>query len=190
MTAGLCDLLPLYAVEALEAGERSALEAHLPGCADCRSELLQLQDVSVELATVVVAQPPAGLKARLMGRIAEAPRRPGVVLDQHGIFLARSSELPWREILPGVEAKLLNLDRETRYTTSLVRIAAGGKYPQHRHKDVEELYILSGDLHIEGATAGPGDYCRAEPDSVHREAYTVNGCLFLAVASQHDEIVA
>jgi anti-sigma factor ChrR (cupin superfamily) len=165
------------------------VEAHLRECTDCQAELRELREICGDLAAAAPVTPPPGLKDRLMSRIADAPRKPGVVFDGSGILLARSAELPWRELFPGVEGKLLHGDRERQYTTSLMRLAPGTKYPSHEHKDVEEIYVLSGDLQIEGVTAGPGDYCRAEAHTVHREAYTTNGCLFLVVASRHNRVL-
>ena len=118
-----------------------------------------------------------------MAKVAEAPTRRGVVMETTGILLARSGELSWKTVHAGVEMKILHRDRERGYITSLVRIAAGGIYPRHAHTGVEEIYVLTGDLNLEGTVAWAGDYCRAEANSVHKEAFSVNGCTFLVTAS-------
>jgi len=71
-----------------------------------------------------------------------------------------------------------------------LRIDPGTVYPSHRHSDVEELFLLEGDLLVEGLRMGPGDYCRAEPNSLHGQVRTDSGALFLVLASNANEIVA
>ena len=72
----------------------------------------------------------------------------------------------------------------------LVRMGAGARYPSHRHKDVEELFMLSGDFHVADTTMGPGDYCRGETGSMHGETYTESGAMFLLMTSQANELLA
>ena len=190
MTPELRELLPLYALNALAAPEHLRVETHLENCDECKTELREWREICADLGGMIEAAPAPNLKNRLMSRVETAPRKRGVVFEKGGILLARSEELPWRKMYAGVVGKILFRDKERGYITSLIRVAAGGKYPCHAHKDAEEIYILSGDLHIESAMAGPGDYCRSEPSSTHREAYSVNGCIFLVTASHHDEILA
>jgi hypothetical protein len=49
---------------------------------------------------------------------------------------------------------------------------AGAHYPSHRHSEIEELFVLSGDLHVEGQIMGSGDYCRADSATIHGETFT------------------
>ncbi len=65
------DLLAPYALGTLPRDERAALEAHLfSGCGDCRRALADLQAAALFLSLSAPAQePPARVKARLMGRI-------------------------------------------------------------------------------------------------------------------------
>jgi len=51
------------------------------------------------------------------------------------------------------------------------------------------LYVLDA-LSLEGLRMRPGDYCRAEPGSVHSAVRTAAGALFLALSSQQDELLA
>jgi RNA polymerase sigma factor (sigma-70 family) len=80
-------------------------------------------------------------------------------------------------------------DAARKYNTSLVRMEAGAHYPSHHHAAIEELFILSGDLHVENQIIGAGDYCRSDSGSIHGETFTDGGCLFLAMASQDNQIV-
>jgi anti-sigma factor ChrR (cupin superfamily) len=187
------ELVSLYCLGVLDEPERAAFQEHLRDCSLCQKEMGAWNDVMGEIggcaAGISPAEPPPDLKDRVMTKIHAAAPRPGVVLDNAGILLARSSRIPWRQILPDVEAKLLFWDRERHYTTSLVRIAPGGTYPPHEHHGTEEIFILSGDLRVAGVIAKAGDYCRAQADSVHEERFSETGCLFLVVASQKDRLL-
>jgi anti-sigma factor ChrR (cupin superfamily) len=83
----------------------------------------------------------------------------------------------------------LFLDEARGRRTTLVRLAPGSVYPAHRHRDIEEIYLLDGELTISGVAMQPGDYCRAEPDSVHEDTYSEHGCTFIVTASVHDQLV-
>ena len=61
-------------------------------------------------------------------------------------------------------------------------------YPSHHHAAIEELFLLSGDLHLEGQVMRAGDYCRADRGSIHGETFTDDGCLFLLMASPENQI--
>ncbi|HVT78962.1 MAG TPA: zf-HC2 domain-containing protein [Acidimicrobiales bacterium] len=72
------NLLPEYAAGALDGRDRSAVEAHLQACAECRTEA----DAFVEVADAVLglaplAEPPVGFEAKVLSRVqgASAPRR-------------------------------------------------------------------------------------------------------------------
>jgi anti-sigma factor RsiW len=66
----LTDALPAYALDALDALERAAVEAHLSGCEACRAELRVLYRVAdgIGLEATPVS-PPASLKTRVLGSI-------------------------------------------------------------------------------------------------------------------------
>jgi len=60
--------IPLYAVGALPPDERSVVETHLRGCAECAAELAAFAAVSGALAQIVPPhEPPAALRARVLG---------------------------------------------------------------------------------------------------------------------------
>lgn len=190
-TEEIHELAASYALGALEEAEETAFEEHLRnGCARCEAELRELREVAAKIATAAPAEPPAGLKQRVLGRARNTPRFPGVILAEQGVLIFRSNEVEWQKFAEGVQFKPLYMDSDRRYNTCLVRMAAGASYPGHRHKDVEELFVLSGDLHVSGEVMGPGDYCRAVADSSHGMTYSETGCTFLMLASQMDEVIA
>jgi anti-sigma factor ChrR (cupin superfamily) len=184
------DLTSLYALGALDAGERIAFEEHLrDGCEDCAEELRSFSKVVDLIGQQSPAVPSPQLRERLLHRVSRSPRAPGILLQQSGLLLARSAELAWRALAPGIFYKPLYEDAKRKYNTSLVRMDAGARYPSHHHPATEELFLLSGDLHVEDQVMQPGDYCRADSGSIHGETFSDTGCLFLLIACEENQII-
>lgn len=74
MTADHIDAVD-YAMDALSPQEREEADRHLAGCAQCRAEVDQWQELTMDLAesTPPVAPPPA-LRATLLEQIAHTPQ--------------------------------------------------------------------------------------------------------------------
>jgi anti-sigma factor ChrR (cupin superfamily) len=183
------ELVSLYALGALDEDDKVRFEEHLDECTACEAELRSLTEVAASLGNSRTAAPPPQLRERLMTRARSSRQAPGIIFEQGGILLSRSSEIPWQRLGPGIEFKLLYADAARKYRTSLVRMEAGSQMPKHRHQETEELFILSGELHVEGQVARAGDYCRADAHSVHAEAFTPSGATFLVMASENDEFL-
>jgi anti-sigma factor ChrR (cupin superfamily) len=183
------ELASLYSLGALDTGERTAFEEHLQACDACAKDVRSFNDVANLIAESVAAVPPRQLRERLLSRVGRSPRVPGILLEQSGLLIARSDELAWQTMAPGISFKPLHADIARKYSTALVRMDAGAHYPSHHHAAVEELFMLSGDLHVENEVIGAGDYCRADSDTIHGETFTDSGCLFLMMASQENEII-
>jgi anti-sigma-K factor RskA len=68
----------LYAVDALEPGERAVFELHLRGCAACREEVSAFGEVGAHLAAAVAEPPPPALRGDVLAAVRGAPqeRRP------------------------------------------------------------------------------------------------------------------
>ena len=183
----------LYALGALDAEESRAFDRHLEGCAACAAEVESFAAVVQDLghtATPVLVD--AALRSRVFDRItAEDAFRDSAAVEVGGVRFVRSGELDWSAVdLPGVSVKPLSADAEANRTTHLVRMEPGAAYPPHRHADIEELYLLDGDLLVSGVLMRAGDYCRAEPQSVHRGIRSPSGCTFIVTASRDDELLA
>lgn len=70
----LIDLIPAYALGALDRNEAREVEAHLPYCADCRMELERFDALAKELPLALAeADPPESLHTRLLAQAAEKP---------------------------------------------------------------------------------------------------------------------
>jgi putative transcriptional regulator len=187
-TGEIHELAASYALGALDPPEHTAFEEHLQtGCAFCEAELRACSEITGELAATAAADPPPGLRLRLLSRVGRVPHAPTSLPD--GVLIARSADVPWRPMGEGIAFKLLHRDKARRYSTSLVRMDAGARLPRHSHGGVEELYVLSGDLRISGEVARAGDYCRADTGTVHDETFSETGCLFLLMASQDNQVL-
>lgn len=128
-------------------------------------------------------------QAKPKGRTKLGPHAMEIVLDHPGLLIARTETMNWQaQRVPGCWAKPLLVEPQCKIATSLVRMDPGTHFPAHRHGGPEEVFVLEGDLVLEGQKMKPGDYCHAETGTIHSESYTESGCLFLLKASQLDEI--
>ena len=191
------DLAALYAAGAMTASDAAEFDVHIQeGCTACATELRTFDPVSAQLAFAApLAEPPAGLRNRLMEKVSKessfGASRPGILFSQAGLLISRAAEMDWQSgAVAGVLSKPLFVDEKRGYATAVVRMAPGTRYPSHRHKDVEELYLIEGDLNVGGIPMRPGDYCRAEPESIHGVVSTEAGALFVVMSSTNDELLA
>jgi hypothetical protein len=71
------ELAPELALGIATGEERDAALRHLSGCAGCRQLVAELSSIGDELLPLVVPaqEPPPGFESRVLGRLAEPPRR-------------------------------------------------------------------------------------------------------------------
>ena len=187
-----CELAPLYALDLLDLGERLWVDAQILECPDLAEELANYQTAVAVIPYSAPMMPmSADLKDRLFDRIADpVENQLGVEPIEIAIPAAakpspptivtfRSSDLKWRPYrAAGVEVALLYLDRANRMSSALLKAAAGVVYPLHQHQGIEEIYMLEGELVIDGQVYRAGDYIRSSPNSIHAPS-TSTGCMFL-----------
>jgi anti-sigma factor ChrR (cupin superfamily) len=80
----------------------------------------------------------------------------------------------------------IHLEREAEesgHTTSFVRFEPGSCFPQHRHPQGEELFVLSGVFSDENGDYPAGTYIRNPPGSLHKP-YTNEGCTLFVKLDQ------
>ncbi len=80
-------------------------------------------------------------------------------------------------IVPGIRIARLYTDLTNRILTGLLQAEAGASYPLHNHGDVEEIFMLQGDLIVGDRVYGSGDYTRTVPGMSHAPE-TRHGCMF------------
>lgn len=183
-SATICELAPMYVLGTLDEQDAWLFQEHLlDGCRACRIELDEAQAVVDLLAVEPEPHEPSPiLRDRLMDAIrGESSAPPNVPLwfEERG---------PWQpHDVPGIDVRPLHVDRATREVVMLVRARAGAKYPMHRHAAPEDLFMLRGELAIDGAVYKPGDFVRSDGGTCHGIGETSTGCMFLMRASLDDE---
>ena len=180
------DVVLLYALRALSLSEIRAAEAQIALCADCRRTIETVRPVIDSFVSwpTDVLRPAVPLWNCLAQRIAEETGKQP--------FLASSqptAEPEWEEAAPGIAVKLLATDTKQNRVSMLVRLAPGGEYPPHRHAGTEELFLLKGELTIDDKKLYPGDYIRAEADSVDHCVWSETGCTCVLLTSTKDKIL-
>jgi hypothetical protein len=178
------DLVSLYLLQALPAGERREAEATIAACAECREEMHALGPIIGAFVSwpTDVLRPTTSLWERLAQRIgvetgtAAAPEPPPV------------PAAGWEEAAPGISYKILERDTERERVSMLVRLAPGAAYPPHRHAGLEELYLLDGELFIDGRKLYPGDYNRSEVGTADQHVWSETGCTCVLLTSTLDSL--
>ncbi len=188
MNCPLRELAATSVLGGLSPAEQAQLDAHLSdGCPVCREEIRVTGQLAADLASAVEAPPPPRLREKLLAGIQ---RGPGVLFDRGGILIKRPDDQPWNRFIPGIDRKILHTDPARRYRSYLLRFEPGAKLFKHSHPQVEEILVVSGDVHISGLHMQAGDYCRAGAESIHEESWSETGCILFVVSSMDNQVVA
>lgn len=181
------ELIPLYVLRALPAGESHLLEAHLTSCPECRRELQSLRPVADSLASTPadILRPSHSMWRSLQERIGGEDSEELVTPE-----VPAWREPAWEDVAPGISCKLLATDTEHDRVSMLVRLAPGSAYPPHRHAGVEELFLLDGELWIEDRKLSPGDYSRGELGTADERVWSETGCTCVLITSPSDAITS
>lgn len=181
MTVDVRDLLPLYAVGAVDDAERRAVEAAVAADPALAAELASYQDAASLVATAAPAtRPPDYLKARLLssagaGRFERHAARFAQIFD---VALDRAREMlgwidrpaTWMPAgLPGVRAVHFAAGPACAGAdTGYLELQGGAPFPYHEHVGEELSLVLAGQIiDGDGATYGPGDELAKAPGSRH-----------------------
>lgn len=95
------------------------------------------------------------------------------------------SATEWRETRHrGIFLHVFRRDEATGDATVLIRMQPACVYPAHRHKGVEEVFILQGGYRDDRGEHRAGDYVLNEAGSDHRPMALEgeDDCIMLAVA--------
>ena len=179
------ELVFVHAVGGLASSEIPVLEEHVASCADCRREMESLRRVVETFVSwpTDLLRPYTTLWERVTKRIAdETGQEP--LLPAPGAWPSPE----WQEAAPGLTYKILAADMTRDRVSLLVRLAPGASYPPHTHADVEELYLLHGELWIDGRKLYPGDYNRGEPGVSDDRVWSETGCTCVLVTSTRDTL--
>ena len=168
------------AIGALDEDERLALEARVALLtADEQAHVAALYDVALALGSSVdQLEPPPHVRAAVMAAAA-APTR--------GRYTIFGADQPWSQTpLPGIEMKVLSVDKARGVATMLIRASAGAVYPSHHHSGPEECYVIRGSVVMDGRILRAGDFHHADADSDHGAITTTEGAEVLIVGAIDD----
>jgi quercetin dioxygenase-like cupin family protein len=97
-------------------------------------------------------------------------------------YITHSHQNEWQPLVEnnvhykGVFVKSLRFDQATqRSKTILLKFEPGASYPYHNHPAGEELFVLEGEVVIEGEKLTAGDYLYTPPGYKHA-VHTTQGC--------------
>ena len=85
--------------------------------------------------------------------------------------------------MPGVRIRVLHADLQQMRMTALMKVEPGARYPSHTHNQVEECYVLEGDLDFGDYQLFAGDYLRLPAGTTHSESTSISGCVCLITAA-------
>ena len=193
------ELAALHAAGALDGEDASEFKKLLAaGDPVLLSELKGFARVSDSLAKASdPAKPSLSLRTRLVETIGKkigppgasvGTETPGKSVPGHGFsFIKNNDAEGWIPLaIQGSYVKPLQVEVERGYALVLGKLDPGAEYPAHAHFGPEQIYMLSGDLHVGDIVLGPGDFHRAAPSSQHGVNHSVNGCTILLVLSVED----
>lgn len=117
--------------------------------------------------------PPPELWDRIAGALDEGaavpPDIPGHTVP--------AGDRGWYGLLPGVEKKVLFVDRDAGFESYLLRIEAGGWLPAHEHDAIEECLMLEGEIQIGALRLRAGDYHVTTAGTAHPEIHSAQGAV-------------
>jgi anti-sigma-K factor RskA len=92
------ELSGAYALDALDDAERKRFERHLARCSSCAEDVRRMTSTATALALAVAAEPPSGLKQRVLAAAAATPQLPPLPSTatprRHGRPVTRSAWFP------------------------------------------------------------------------------------------------
>jgi anti-sigma factor ChrR (cupin superfamily) len=178
----------LYALGSLNETERQQFE----NCLQCPHSTASAKVASyTHLVGTISAswQPEKAPRAELKERIMAAIDTPVLATPKEsalpaGISFLMQSESRWHTTpYPGVQLRELS-NASAEMAIFMLQLAPGTNFPNHDHHGSEDMYLLSGDLDINGTRMGPGDFMHSAPSSQHHGMHSAGGCQAIVVTSK------
>lgn len=96
------------------------------------------------------------------------------------MLIAKASERQWTPTPhAGIERALFRNNAEGG-RASVVRLAAGARFPRHGHEGGEEVVVLSGAVLIGGIALDPGDYLYTGAGEEHDVVAVADAVIFVS----------
>jgi len=167
------ELAALYVLGVLSDADTALVEAALTTSPEMREEVASYQEVVAALVLAgPVVQPSPSVRTRLMDRVKQ---------EREQFHFSYANEGPWDEIGDGVTQKRLF---ENADAGRLIRLEAGARH--HMASDsVEQSYVVSGRITIDGDALGAGDFRRVSAPATF-EAVEAPALIFSLAGGAHD----
>jgi anti-sigma factor ChrR (cupin superfamily) len=191
------ELAALHALGALDGEDQRALAELLTESGPARRQVKAFEAVAEALAGSLPAPLPSpGLRESILKEAqrrraraqAEAAITQLVPQAEQGLSFLKSAENGgWNPLsVAGAFVKLLSFDRDSGYAVVLGKLDPGARYPSHTHCHPEDIFMLSGDLHVGDQVIRSGDFHHAEAGSRHPVNWSETGCVLICVLSKED----
>lgn len=193
------ELAALYALDLLDADDTRLVEDDICQYPELDAELAEFRAAVAAMPYSTPVMPvAANLKQRLFDRLAaEETSLPGTLSPAEGSvalpyvsisdLTEQAAQVSWEpQPVPGVEIAKVHVDTDNREIAFFLRASDGIEFPKHKHASHEEIYVLEGDLSLDGQPYSSGDCIRSVPGSAHTPA-TQAGCLIFVRTSLDDE---
>ena len=132
------------------------------------------EHLSPLLARMPEATPPKGLFDAIEAELDAQDAAPfQTVRAEDGVWVQRTEKV-WKKVLAD--------EPETGRSMYLLRCLPGASIKPHIHERAEHLFIIEGELWIDGKLFSAGDAQIAMPGSAHPEITMPAGCLVLVSA--------
>lgn len=96
------------------------------------------------------------------------------------MLLNKASERTWAATgYAGIERSLFR-NNEGGGRSSVLRLAAGSRFPRHAHQGTEEVLVLAGRVSLGSVDLGVGDYLFTEPGEEHDVVAITDAVLFVS----------
>ena len=187
------DTLLRFAAGRLSPGLAFVVQAHLQGCAQCRTRAAAFQAVG---GVLLDEEPPAALAPTaftdVLARLGEPPAAVPVPRAPRQAKLNFLPDLrlppllglcdagPWRWLGRGVRYSQLRLPWAPEANVMLLRVAANRPLFSHTHTAQELTLILHGGYQDRTGQYGPGDVAQGDADLLHQPRADAQGCICLS----------
>lgn len=192
LSPGDAERAALFALDALDAAERAAVEEALDDDRALERSIDGFRAVTdALLESEPAAEPSESLRNRFLKGVADGSMTSGDQLRAVGYPssppCARVADAVWKPMpWPGISIRVLDRDPETGRVVFVLRCEPGAIIPRHRHVGSECFYVMRGDMrNLEDPSMPPmraGDFQFNPSRSYHAEFQTTEGCDLFVVA--------
>jgi len=162
----LDEIAGLHVLGVLDAEERDRIEQRMTQDPALRQAFVcWSRRLSPLLDTVPPLAPPPSVWAAIQARFSATADHPPS---------RRQNEGSWLAVAPGAAMRYLHVDLASGVRSAMLRMDKGSAVPAHDHDELEECFVLEGDVEIDGETYHAGDHVVAGTDRRHETINAVS----------------